>query len=577
MTTAGLCGLLIAGMDLNQRRETFKGGQWENCGQYEENQAIAQALEWLGVRFPSVQNLDVQPHLYYALYGFERAGRLTGLRFLGEHDWYRVGCEYLVARQNVDGSWVGRNFDDSWPIISTSFGLLFLSKGRTPILISKLTHEGRDLKNSRRFPVDAPVNNWNNDRNDARHLVEFASRELFKRQPMGWQIFNTRQANIDKPDELIAELLQSPVVYITGHWHPEFLGQEKGEKGILRRYVENGGFILAEACCGRPEFDKGFRELMSELFPDTPLQPLPPEHPIWTASGKFAVPPNRPFPLEGIQMGCKTVVVYSPKDLSCSWESNQYDQGDTQAAFRLGANIIAYATGLEPPRPRLTPMEVLADEAVPRKLPRGYLKPAQLRHDGDWQPAPRAMPILMRHLRDQSRLDVSLQSEVVRPDRPEVNDFKFLYIHGRSEFHFPKDKLGDLRFNLENGGLLFADATCGSRAFDKAFRELVADLWPERKLERIPLDDDLFGKELNGREIKNVRCRRETNGRRDLEFREGEPFLEGVKINNRWVVIYSKYDIGCALEKTRSPDCLAHDFESALRLGSAVVMYALKR
>ena len=42
------------------------------------------------------------------LYGIERAGRLTGRRFFGDKDWYRVGCEYLVAAQNRDGSWGGR-------------------------------------------------------------------------------------------------------------------------------------------------------------------------------------------------------------------------------------------------------------------------------------------------------------------------------------------------------------------------------------------------------------------------------------------------------------------------------------
>ena len=37
----------------------------------------------------------------------ERAGRLSGQRFLGGQDWYRVGCEYLVSTQRRDGSWQG--------------------------------------------------------------------------------------------------------------------------------------------------------------------------------------------------------------------------------------------------------------------------------------------------------------------------------------------------------------------------------------------------------------------------------------------------------------------------------------
>ncbi|HTU91400.1 MAG TPA: DUF4159 domain-containing protein, partial [Gemmataceae bacterium] len=63
----------------------------------------------------------------------------------------------------------------------------------------------------------------------------------------------------------------------------------------------------------------------------------------------------------------------------------------------------------------------------------------------------------------------------------------------------------------------------------------------------------------------------------DPEYRELAPALEGIKYNGRWVVIYSKYDLGCALERHKSSDCLGHDYDSAVRLGRAAVLYALKR
>src|SRR5262249_49526539 len=77
----------------------------------------------------------------------------------------------------------------------------------------------------------------------------------------------------------------------------------------------------------------------------------PPEHPIWRAHA--VVPPNE-FKLEGIEMGCKTVVVYSPQPLAGWWEANLHDKGRGQLAFRLAGNIIPYATGMEPPKPRPT-------------------------------------------------------------------------------------------------------------------------------------------------------------------------------------------------------------------------------
>jgi hypothetical protein len=580
MTSAGVCGLLITGMDLNAgREEPSAGGKFKNCGQYTENKNVIDGLKWIGNALPAQNRWEQMPSFYYTLYGLERVGRLSGLRFIGTHDWYREGCEALVPLQTKDGSWKGRGFDSS-PVVSTSFALLFLSKGRTPILISKLTHNGSD--GATRYPED-----WNNDHNDARHLVEFTSRELFKRTPMGWQVFNTRMMQGRSVDDLAAELMQSPIAYFNGHYAPDFEGKEKE---MLQKYVEEGGFIFAEACCGDERFDAGFRKLMKELFKDAELTRLTKDHPIWHATDKFDVNPGR-FELWGIESGCKTVVVYSRRDLSCWWESNRYKKGAKDdpddmgpAAFALGANIIAYATGLEPPPPRLKVMDVARDNPTERKVPPGYLKVAQLRY-GEDPPAKRAMPNLMRHLRAKGGLEVDVEPEkTLTITSKGVNDFKFLYMHGKSEIPAKESaELKYLRYDLEKGGgLLLADACCGSKKFDASFREFIAKLLEGKaKLEPIPIGDELFSEELNGPKnaIATVRCRREpaSDQRGDGGYKNVEPMLEGVKIGGRWVVIYSKYDIGCALEKIQSSECLGHDHESALRLGSAVVLYALKR
>jgi hypothetical protein len=248
-------------------------------------------------------------------------------------------------------------------------------------------------------------------------------------------------------------------------------------------------------------------------------------------------------------------------------------------AFELGANIIAYATGLEPPKPRLTEVQVFKADPREKKAPRGYLKVAQIKHEGKWRPAPQAMPNLMLEMRKLG-LDVALQTEEVRPLDRDFVEFKFLYMHGRGEFQFSDPgELKKFRFTLESGGLLLADACCGSKDFDRSFRDLMKQLWPKQSLEPIPLNDDLYSAELNGTAITTVRCRREgPDGKRaDAELRTVPPQLEGIRSNGRWVVIYSKYDIGCALEQHQSTDCLGHDHDSAVTLGKAAVLYALRR
>ncbi len=575
MTTAGLCGLIITGMDLaTGKQRLLPDGSAENCGEYEIQKPVADALAWLGNQMPDPLNdetVGVLQMPFYALYGLERAGRLTGERFIGGHDWYRIGCEYLVSIQNKnDGSWQGRGFPnelDHRPIVATSFSLLFLSKGRTPVLISKLAYGS------------TRSNGWNNKHNDARHLVEFASTDLFKKQPMAWQVFDARAKEKSDPDtvrDLAAELLQSPILYFNGH---SLVGWTAFDTELLKEYVANGGFVLVENCCGKdrfPDFDARLREVLGKAF-ETPLEPLPADHPVFV--GKHLVSAVD-FPLEGIRQGCKTVLVYSPVPLAGYWEADDQKSPRGKQAFGLAMNIIAYATGLEPPKPRLTTVEVFRGDSEREEVRRGFLKVAQLEHAGDWHPAPKAMRNLMSEVR-KGGLDVVLQTRDLAPSDPNVFDYRFLYMHGRKAFATTEADRKNLRFLLKSGGLLFADACCGSKTFDTSFRDFMHELWaPEHlKLEPIPPDDELFGKDLNGAAIATVKCRREgPDGRRpEPEYRDVPPALEGVRYNGRWVVIYSRYDIGCALEKHPAGDCLGHNYESAVTLGRAAVLYALKR
>jgi hypothetical protein len=574
MTAAGVCGLLIAGMQLYRNQETIdpQTGAISNCGQFEPNDPLTRGFRRLADRF----TVDYPMFRYYNLYGLERAGRLSGQRFfVGQagqaYDWYRAGAEFLVRTQILpEGCWRGDNALDGHPIIATSFALLFLAKGKTPVLIHKMVH-GLPLQQR------GLVGDWNNDRNDVRNLTEFCSKEIFRKDgrpvPLTWQIFDASKLDPADPQS-VAEMLQAPILYITGHLPPQFTD---GEKKLLRDFVEQGGFILAEACCGRKEFDQGFRKLVREIWRDQPertLEPLEEGHPVWTAA--FPVAPGS-FRLEGISFGCKTSVIYSPEDLSCHWESNRFNGPDarTQLAFRLGANIVAYATGLEPPEDKLTKINVVPDrEDVIR---RSYLQAAQINYGGrDWQPAPKAMRNLMDHVRKEYGIDVILQTRAIQPTDPNLPDYKFVYMHGRREFTIPEEGRKRLRDHLETGGLLLADACCGDEKFDKSFRALMQQMFPDRKLEPIKLDDPLFSERV-GRRITTVHCRTQ----RGAPYAPMAPQLEGIRLDpgdprSPWIVVYSKYDLGCALDRHSTTDCLGYSHESALELAAQVVLYALK-
>jgi hypothetical protein len=573
MTTAGLCGLYITGMDIGTSLQKLNEntGVADNCGKYTDNPNVTQAIAWLSNRFPSrlneasIERQGLRP-IFYALYGLERAGRLSGQRYLGEQDWYRIGCEYLVAEQKTDGSWKGETgADKAWPVYSTSFALLFLSKGRTPVLVTKLAFG------------QPTYNGWNNKHNDARNVTEFASRQLFKRQPMAWQVFDVRNKTADGKAarrDLAAELLQSPLVYFNGH---DEVPSGKEEE-ILQEYIENGGILFAEACCGRELFDRNFRALMARMFPNSELMELPATHPVWNAAGKFPMVPGKPFKLYGISQGCKTVVIYSPQPITGYWEANQFEKGNGKSAFELGANIIAYATGLEPPKQKGKEAPIFRSDGK-ADIKRGYFKVAQLvRNVVKGPPAPNAMRNLMAESRKLG-LDVMLETKRINPtSEADVMSYNFFYMHDRDDFKYTTADLKALRFKLEDGGTLLADACCGSPDFDKAFHKFIDELFDHKlKLEDIlpEKEDLLFSAKLNPEKIDggNIRLRRQAG----KPYANTAPELQGVKFEGRWIVIYSKYDLGCALENKTSPDCVGYDHDSAVKLARAAVLYHLNR
>ncbi len=576
MTSAGVCGLLIAGMGLNAGEQKLDdlSGVAANCGVYSTNGPVAKGMTWIANRF-NFDNVPGLKSVYYNIYGLERLGRISGQRFIGKYDWYREGCDFLLRSQHGEGKWEGAGrAADGFPNVATSFALLFLSKGRTPILLTKLAFE-----TGLGEPRD--IVGWNRKQSDARHLTEFASRELFNGLPLGWQVYDARKIDLtgEKLKVEVESLLSCPVVYMNGHTRPNLTGTQKD---LLKKYVDEGGFLFAEACCGSEEFAVEFRKLMKELFPENQMTPMGPEHPVWRSF--FNVSPADIPGVECLERGCKTVVVLSTKPLAGYWEENRFmvskgvpatNRG--QRAYQFAGNVIAYATGMQPPEQRGTRVAI-ADSKNDLTPPRGALKPAQLRLRGDNPPAPAAMRNLMAHVKTTTGVDTVLDKQMILASDPELDKYKFIYLHGRRAIDITDAELKNLADGLDTGGLLFADSACGKPEFDKSFREMVKKLYPERKLEPIPLTDDLFSKKMGGVEITTVQRREKADGTgTDGGYKDLPPALEGIKIDGRWVVIYSKFDIGCALERHKSTDCLGHSPESALKLGAAAVLYSLKR
>ncbi len=298
MTCAGICSLVIASGRLSSGSATIAGGKVSCCGEGDENNGVERGLFWLGKNFSVRANPGDRSWLLYYLYGLERVGRLTGRRLIGGHDWYREGAEVLLREQDdFSGSWQGVETAESNSLVATSLALLFLSKGRRPVVIAKAKYE-----DGREWDLHA-----GGVPNLTRHIEKAWLRELT------WQTIDLQAATV-------GDLLEAPVLFISGR-QPLTLTRDQREN--LRMYVEQGGFIFAEACdgdgCDGKAFDASFRQLMKDLFPASGIRLLPADHAVWFAEGKSGSGVHA-LELYGVDACCRTSVVYCPTNLSCYWE-----------------------------------------------------------------------------------------------------------------------------------------------------------------------------------------------------------------------------------------------------------------
>jgi len=123
MTTAGMASVAICQDELWSSR-SFTPELRLGC-----RRSIRDALAWMQDNFDVTRNPGEPTggwHYYY-LYGMERAGILARCRFMGAHDWYKEGADWLLSKQRSDGSWLHE--DD--PQIDSAFAILFLKRSTT--------------------------------------------------------------------------------------------------------------------------------------------------------------------------------------------------------------------------------------------------------------------------------------------------------------------------------------------------------------------------------------------------------------------------------------------------------------
>jgi hypothetical protein len=366
-----------------------------------------------------------------------------------------------------------------------------------------------------------------------------------------------------------------PAILLSGHNSFEL---DDTIRPKLARYVMDGGTILGDACCGWKDFTESFRREIELIFPDRPLRKMLPEEPIFSSYlklGDFTYKKadgsiyREASCLEGIDFGCRTGVIFSPCDLTCGWDGHEHPRGLRVVigqARQIGANLITYILGTYQLARFLSTSKVYHEASAPSRDDFVF---AQLIHEGDWDPDPSAVHNLLKYARDHSTLEVKFKRENVRLTDPKVATCPLLYITGHREFAWNQEEVARLQRYLRAGGMLLADACCGRLAFDMAFRREMAKVFPDEKLERLPPDHPIYHCHSDIQQVGYTPRVREDFGEMTA------PPLEGIILDGRLAVVYSRFDLGNGWEQFPHAYSYGVKDQSALQIGTNTIVYAI--
>lgn len=242
--------------------------------------------------------------------------------------------------------------------------------------------------------------------------------------------------------------------------------------------------------------------------------------------------------------------------------------------------MLAYATNREL-KFKLEIPRTLAGGGAADALDRARLYVGKLRHGGGWNAAPGALANLLATIGSEAGVRVSTDRRELALDDPKLFDYPIVFLHGRNAFRLSDAERAQLRLYLERGGFVFGDAICASREFAASFRRELALVWPDGPLEPIPVSHPLLSQQYGGFNLRRVRRRdpvaADPGQPLAAAVREVEPALEGIRIGDRYAVVFSPFDLSCALEKHDSLECAGYLREDAARLGLNILLYGLQQ
>ena len=407
---------------------------------------------------------------------------------------------------------------------------------------------------------------WMTDPQDINNLLRWTNAQLgIKYKPITTK-FNTFSYD---PAEI-------PILYLSGHQGFQWTDEYRKE---IRWFLQDGGYLIGDPCCGSKAFTDSFVKEISTIFPNRQLKRLESDHPVFSCfyqikkiqykEGRKKVRVAAPY-LLGVSIGCRTCVFFMPYDMSCGWDGHDHDKGPRigiSDARRLGANIITYCLANYQLGRFLSTEKVYYQKG---ERTRDEFVFGQVIHGGDWDPDPSAVANLLKYVGSHSTMEVQFKRSNVDLRKPtDALQYPFLYMTGHGDFRFTEQEVASLRRYLTNGGVLLADACCGRTNFDLAFHREMKRVLPGKQLAKLPPSHPVYSAREKIRSVRYTELVRQTQPGLNT------PQLEGISLGGTLCVVYSPYDLGCGWEEQIHPYSKGYSSRDALKIGMNVLVYSM--
>lgn len=190
---------------------------------------------------------------------------------------------------------------------------------------------------------------------------------------------------------------------------------------------------------------------------------------------------------------------------------------------------------------------------------------ARLQYDGgDWYCDPSSLPNWLREFRLRTGIPAAADPAVVTMDSEDLYRYPLLYLSGHGDIRLDDRETAELRRYLDAGGFLYVDDNYG---LDRAFRELMARIYPDEPLLRLGSEHPVF------------HAFYDLPGLPKIHEHDGDPAQAfGIVRDGRLTVLYTwSSDVGDGLEDPEVHGDPPAAREAAARMAVNILMHALTR